>query len=75
MAWAILATALFFPPTGIVAIVYAAQVNPKAKAGDIAGALASARKAVIWCWISAGISALVAAVFILATFVSLSQFH
>jgi uncharacterized membrane protein YvbJ len=38
-------------PFGIVAIVYAAQVNTKAKVGDIQGAVDSSGKARMWCWI------------------------
>jgi hypothetical protein len=40
-------------PFGIIAIVYAAQVNGKMAAGDTAGAEASARNAKMWCWIGA----------------------
>lgn len=39
-------------PFGIVAIIYAAQVNTKLGAGDIAGATAASRSARLWCWIS-----------------------
>ena len=39
-------------PGGIAAIVYAAQVNGKQQAGDIAGALAASKNAKKWCWIS-----------------------
>jgi hypothetical protein len=38
-------------PAGIVAIIYAAQVNSKLAAGDIAGAQNSARLAKIWTWV------------------------
>ena len=41
-------------PFGIVAIVYAAQVNGKAAANDILGAQESSRKAKMWCWIALG---------------------
>ena len=40
------------PPVGIPAIVFAAQVNSKLAAGDIAGAMDASRKARMWCWIS-----------------------
>lgn len=40
-------------PFGIVAIVYAAQVNSKLAAGDVAGAMASSRNARMWCIIAA----------------------
>jgi hypothetical protein len=42
-------------PFGIPAIVFAAQVNGKAAAGDLAGAMDSARKAKMFCWIAFGI--------------------
>ena len=48
---AILVTVCCCLPFGIVAIVYAAQVNSKLNAGDYAGALESSRKAKRWCWI------------------------
>jgi hypothetical protein len=51
---AILVTVLCCLPTGIAAIVYAAQVNTKLATGDLAGAQESSRKAKMWCWISAG---------------------
>lgn len=40
---------------GIVAIVFAAQANSKKTAGDYAGALDSATKAKMWCWIAFGL--------------------
>jgi hypothetical protein len=39
-------------PLGIVAIVYAAQVNSKLNAGDIAGAMAASRNARLWILIA-----------------------
>ncbi len=48
---AILVTLCCCLPFGIVSIVYAAQVNAKAKSGDIQGALDSSGKAKMWCWI------------------------
>lgn len=52
---AILVTLLCCLPFGIVAIVYAAQVNSKVTAGDIAGAMESSRKAKTWCWVAFGL--------------------
>ena len=52
---AILVTVLCCLPTGIAAIVYAAQVNTKLASGDYPGAQESSRKAKMWCWISAGV--------------------
>ena len=56
LVWAILATLFCCLPTGIVAIVYAAQVDGKAAVGDVAGARAAARNAATWCWVSFGLS-------------------
>jgi hypothetical protein len=52
---AILCTLFCCLPFGIVAIIYAAQVNGKAASGDYAGAQDYAHKAAIWCWVSFGI--------------------
>lgn len=54
LVFALVAT-LFCMPFGIVAIVYAAQVNGKLQATDYAGALNSSKKAAMWCWISFGL--------------------
>jgi hypothetical protein len=40
---------------GIVAIVFAAQVNSKLSTGDRTGAMAASRNAKLWCWIATGI--------------------
>lgn len=52
---AILTTVFCCLPTGIVAIVYAAQVDSKARAGDLAGAESASGKAMLWIWISLGL--------------------
>ena len=52
-------------PFGIVAIVYAAQVNGKLAAGDIAGAQDASRKAKMWSWVSFGIGLLLVAVYLI----------
>ncbi|MBD2507794.1 CD225/dispanin family protein [Nostoc sp. UIC 10630] len=41
-------------PFGIVAIIYAAQVNAKFQAGDYEGATTASDNAKKWCWISFG---------------------
>lgn len=41
-------------PGGVVAIVYAAQVNSKLAVGDVPGAMAASRNAKMWVWIAAG---------------------
>ena len=46
-------------PLGIVAIVFAAQVNGKVAAGDIAGAMDASNKAKLFCWIGFGIGLVV----------------
>ena len=55
LAPAILCTLFCCLPLGIPAIVFAAQVNSKLNAGDYEGAVASSRKARMWCWLSAGL--------------------
>jgi hypothetical protein len=55
LVFAILATVFCCLPTGIAAIVYAAQVNGKLQAGDYAGAQAASNNAKMWCWISLGL--------------------
>lgn len=55
LVFAILATVLCCLPAGIPAIVYAAQVNGKLQAGDIAGAQLASKNAKMWCFISAGL--------------------
>ena len=52
---AILATLFCCLPFGIVAIVYAAQVNTKLQAGDYEGATTASDNAKKWCWISFGV--------------------
>src|SRR5688572_28470100 len=58
LVWAILATISCCIPTGIVAIVYAAQVDSTLAAGDRAGALRSAQLAATWSWVSFGLALL-----------------
>ena len=60
---AILVT-LFCNPLGIVAIIYAAQVNTKWKLGDIEGAYKASENAKKWCWISFLISAAIMSLFV-----------
>ena len=45
LVWAILSTLFCCLPLGIASIVFAAQVNSKWAAGDVAGALESSKKA------------------------------
>ena len=53
MVWAILTTLFCCLPLGIVSIVYAAQVDGKRAAGDIAGARIASEKARFWAIVSA----------------------
>lgn len=65
LVFAILVTVLCCLPTGIAAIVYAAQVNGKLAAGDIAGAQQASKNAKMWCWISLGAGLLVCVFYVL----------
>jgi hypothetical protein len=65
LVFAILATVLCCIPTGIAAIVYAAQVNGKLQAGDYAGAQAASNNAKMWCWISLGLGLAVMLIWVL----------
>lgn len=51
---AILTTVCCCVPFGIVAIVYAAQVNGKIAQGDITGAQAASKNAKTWAWVAFG---------------------
>jgi hypothetical protein len=53
--FAILTTVFCCLPAGIPAIVYAAQVNGKLQAGDLAGAEIASKHAKMWCLISLGL--------------------
>ena len=53
MVWAILTTLFCCLPLGIVSIVFAAQVNGKLAAGDVAGAQEASDKAKKWAMWSA----------------------
>lgn len=63
LVWAVLAARLGFTPLGVVALVYASQVNNKWAAGDIAGAHEASRKAkTLAMWSAAASAALIAVV-------------
>ena len=61
---AILVTIFCCLPFGIVAIVFAAQVNGKLQAGDLNGAMESSRKAKMWSWLGFGIGLALAILYI-----------
>jgi hypothetical protein len=76
LVFAILVTVLCCLPAGIPAIVYAAQVNGKLQAGDIAGAQLASKNAKMWCMISAGVGLAVGILWgILIAIGSLSNMH
>src|SRR5882757_9641886 len=51
-------------PLGIVAIIFAAQVNGKVAAGDLAGAADASKKAKLFSFIAIGIGLLVGLVYL-----------
>ena len=57
LVWAILSTVLCCLPLGIVAIVYANQVDSLWFAGKPNESQEAAKKAKLWTWISAGTGA------------------
>jgi hypothetical protein len=54
-------------PLGIVAVIFAAQVNGKVASGDIAGAEDASRKAKLFSYISIGIGLVVGVIYLLLT--------
>ena len=58
LVWAIAATIFCCLPAGMVAIVYAAQVNGMLDAGDYVGARRASRNAKIWAIVSMAAAAL-----------------
>ena len=75
LVWAILATLFCCLPTGIVAIVYAAQVNTKLSHGDLVGARESARSAAVWSWVSFGLGLFVSISYFALVFLSIAAEH
>ena len=55
---AILSTIFCYLPTGIVSIVYAAQVNGLVAAGDFTRARQASEKANTWVWVTFGLGIL-----------------
>lgn len=62
-------------PGGIVAIVYAAQVNTKLGVGDFAGAQEASDKAKMWCWVSFGVGLVVNLIFGAIQFLAIASSH
>lgn len=52
-------------PLGVVAVIFAAQVNGKVAAGDIAGAMDSSKKAKMFSFIALGLGVLVIGCYVL----------
>ena len=64
LVWAIVSTVLCCLPLGIVSIVFAAQVNGKFAAGDVAGAQNSSAKAKRFAIIAAVVGLVVNAIYL-----------
>src|SRR5688572_7554755 len=65
LVFAILTTIFCCLPAGVVSIVYAAQVNGKVQAGDIAGAMEASKNAKLWAMIGAGVGIAGIAIYII----------
>jgi predicted RNA-binding Zn-ribbon protein involved in translation (DUF1610 family) len=70
LAQAILVTLFCCLPFGIVAIVYAAQVNGRAQAGDMRGAMSASESAKMWCWVSFGLGFAVGVIYFIVGMMS-----
>ena len=70
LAFAILTTLFCCVPTGIVSIVFAAQVTGKYVAGDYDGALQASNTAKTWSFVSLGLG--LAGIILYAAFVGLA---
>lgn len=66
LIWSILATVLCCIPAGIVAIVYAAQVDGKLRSGDYEGAVQSSNNAKTWTMVAAGLGLVVYIIYFIA---------
>ncbi|HWY04195.1 MAG TPA: CD225/dispanin family protein [Candidatus Acidoferrum sp.] len=76
LVFAILATVFCCLPAGIPAIIYAAQVNGKLQAGDVAGAQVASNNAKMWCLISLGLGLGIVALYAIMIMLGLlSGFH
>lgn len=59
LIWSILSTLFCCLPAGIVAIVYATQVDGKLRSGDYDGAVQASKNAKTWAFVSAGLGIVV----------------
>ena len=66
LVWAVLSTLLCCVPLGIVAIVFAAQVDSKYAVGDFTGAQIASGRAKLWSILSAGSLCLLVALYLAA---------
>ena len=73
LVWAILCTLFCCLPLGIVSIVYAAQVNGKWAAGDVAGAQNSSAKARQFALIGAVVGVVVIVIYFLVVVLAASN--
>jgi ABC-type Fe3+ transport system permease subunit len=62
LVFAILTTFFCCQILGIVSIIYAAQVNSRWNAGDVAGANDASRNAKLWAWVAFGSGLLIGVV-------------
>lgn len=69
LVWAILTTVFCCLPFGIASIVYAAQVNGKWAAGDVAGAQASSASAKKWAIVAAVVGVIFLVLYIIGVVV------
>lgn len=70
---AILATVLCCLPLGVPAIIFAAQVDGKAAAGDTAGAAEASRKAKLFSMLAIGIGGVIAVVYVISLVVAFAN--
>jgi hypothetical protein len=60
-------------PLGIVAIIFAAQVNGKVAAGDLQGAADASKKAKMFSFIAIGIGVVVGIIYLLLTILGIGM--
>jgi hypothetical protein len=70
LVWAILTTIFCCQITGIVAIVYAAQVDSKYSSGDYNGAVDASNKAKLWSVVSAVTLLVIILLYLLLVFIA-----
>lgn len=68
LVFAILVTIFCGKIFGIIAIIFAAQVNSKWNAGDYAGAINASKNAKLWAWISFAVGFALIMIFTMLSF-------